>query len=368
MVLFFLIGLTPLPHSISATNLLQNDFNYKINSSVRYRIESNFTLHHFRQEPHFYEFKNVIIDYQEYKSGTSDIKIPHQVNSNRLNKSEGPKVNTWIETDEFGNGFYIREVNLSKGESVSILEEYEIELNQIELNINYDINMEAYTRNDKIHALYCNNIDAFYQGRISELKHLSNAISENETNPMIIVQKIMSWISENVTYGKKDRTSYWSYPYFGAIETYYTKKGVCRDYAELMVTLLRIQNIPARIVKGFVLDNSRPVKGDIFEFHTYRQNESFGGNRLGFHVWIEYYVPNLGWLSCDPTWSDSGITYFNTLDCIHFHTASGSWFSMPYNHYLVNDDISFVPLKFVPVNSCNYDFTFLLLTEILSNC
>ncbi len=44
--------------------------------------------------------------------------------------------------------------------------------------------MEVYTRNDKIHALYCNNNDNFYQGWVSELKQLSNAVSENETNPI----------------------------------------------------------------------------------------------------------------------------------------------------------------------------------------
>lgn len=168
----------------------------------------------------------------------------------------------------------------------------------------------------------------------------------------------MTWISENIIYGKRNRSYSYPYNYYGAIETYQTKKGVCRDYAELMVTLLRIQNIPARIVNGFALKSVRPEKGDIFMFHTYWQNESFGGNNLGFHSWIEYYVPNLGWLPCDPTWSDSGLTYFNSLDCVHFRTASGSWFSIPIYPYIKDSPTTLNLLRGIPKNYCNYDFTF----------
>ncbi len=153
IVLLFSIGLTPLSHLIYTTDLPQNDFDYQINNSVLYRIESNFTLYHFRQDPYFYKSKNVIINYQETISGVINIKIPFQVNLNKLNKSEGNKVNTWVETDEFGNGYCNREVNLSKGESVSIFDEYEIELNEIELDFDYDINMGDYTSNDKILSL-----------------------------------------------------------------------------------------------------------------------------------------------------------------------------------------------------------------------
>ena len=57
-------------------------------------------------------------------------------------------------------------------------------------------------------------------------------------------------------------------------------KGVCQDFAHLMLGLLRHAGIPARYVSGYI---HRPGK----------ESQS--------HAWVEAWVTGLGWLGYDPT-------------------------------------------------------------------
>lgn len=57
-------------------------------------------------------------------------------------------------------------------------------------------------------------------------------------------------------------------------------KGVCQDFAHLMIAILRTQQVPARYVSGYI---HRPSK----------ESQS--------HAWCEAWVPDVGWLGIDPT-------------------------------------------------------------------
>lgn len=57
-------------------------------------------------------------------------------------------------------------------------------------------------------------------------------------------------------------------------------KGVCQDFAHLMIALLRSFGIPARYVSGYI---HRPNK----------DSQS--------HAWCEVWLPDIGWVSYDPT-------------------------------------------------------------------
>ena len=58
------------------------------------------------------------------------------------------------------------------------------------------------------------------------------------------------------------------------------RKGVCQDFAHLMIALLRSFNVPARYVSGYI---HRPNK----------ESQS--------HAWCEAWIPDLGWVGFDPT-------------------------------------------------------------------
>lgn len=62
------------------------------------------------------------------------------------------------------------------------------------------------------------------------------------------------------------------------------KKGVCQDFAHLLLQLLRTVGIPSRYVSGYICPNESGLRGE-------------GAT----HAWVEIYTPNQGWLGLDPT-------------------------------------------------------------------
>ena len=62
------------------------------------------------------------------------------------------------------------------------------------------------------------------------------------------------------------------------------KKGVCQDFAHVLLQLVRTVGIPARYVSGYICPNESGLRGE-------------GAT----HAWVEIYTPNQGWLGIDPT-------------------------------------------------------------------
>lgn len=72
------------------------------------------------------------------------------------------------------------------------------------------------------------------------------------------------------------------------------RRGVCQDFAHLMIALCRCIGIPARYVSGY-------------QYIT----DLSGGNadfEQASHAWVEAYIPNVGWTGFDPT-NDVSVTW-----------------------------------------------------------
>lgn len=67
-------------------------------------------------------------------------------------------------------------------------------------------------------------------------------------------------------------------------EIWRLKAGVCQDFAHILLEMLRLINIPARYVSGYVCPRNSDLRGE-------------GAT----HAWIEAYIPFYGWLGFDPT-------------------------------------------------------------------
>ena len=64
------------------------------------------------------------------------------------------------------------------------------------------------------------------------------------------------------------------------------RRGVCQDFAHVMIALVRGLGIPCRYVSGYL-------------FHNHQGDErSVDG---ASHAWIEAWLPSLGWVGFDPT-------------------------------------------------------------------
>ncbi|HEY1710951.1 MAG TPA: transglutaminase family protein [Rhizomicrobium sp.] len=63
-------------------------------------------------------------------------------------------------------------------------------------------------------------------------------------------------------------------------------RGVCQDFAHVMIAIARHWRIPARYVSGYL-------------HHDRLQKDRSGEDAT--HAWIEAYLPSLGWVGFDPT-------------------------------------------------------------------
>lgn len=67
-------------------------------------------------------------------------------------------------------------------------------------------------------------------------------------------------------------------------EIWQLQAGVCQDFAHILSQMLRMVNIPAKYVSGYICPNKNGIRGE-------------GAT----HAWVEAYIPSYGWLGLDPT-------------------------------------------------------------------
>jgi transglutaminase-like putative cysteine protease len=60
--------------------------------------------------------------------------------------------------------------------------------------------------------------------------------------------------------------------------------GVCQDFAQVLLQMLRFKGIPCRYVSGYICPNRNGMRGE-------------GAT----HAWVEAWIPGYGWAGIDPT-------------------------------------------------------------------
>ena len=75
----------------------------------------------------------------------------------------------------------------------------------------------------------------------------------------------------------------WTHVHTDAVAALRDRRGVCQDYAHVMLAFCRSLQIPARYVSG------------------YFYNGKTGDENEASHAWVEIYLPHHGWKAWDPT-------------------------------------------------------------------
>lgn len=78
------------------------------------------------------------------------------------------------------------------------------------------------------------------------------------------------------------------------------RRGVCQDFAHLMISCLRSLGLSARYVSGYVLNQPAPGQAPM-------------AGADASHAWVEAWCPELGWVPFDPTNGKLADTEFVTL-------------------------------------------------------
>lgn len=306
--------------------------NYVITQNVKYEVEINLSLTHKSLANSTYWFKFARLNDKQPNSSITQFSPPYQESELVFSNITGFNNTPYVMQDKFDNTYDVFNNTLNYNEEILLNQIYNITLNEV---VFQDIVGAGgiYNTSDDIFDLYCNNSVLYYEINNTALINKSNEIVVGITDPVLKAEAIYNWVSGHLEYDGNlpDQE-------MGALWAYNNEKGDCSEYSSLMVTMLRIQNIPARKVTGFVISNNpatRPQVGDKWDFSISRNDGIVTSDFLG-HAWVEYYVPEIGWIASDPTWNAAN--YFNKNDYLRFHLNVGQWFSIP---EVVNDSSEF---------------------------
>jgi transglutaminase-like putative cysteine protease len=104
-----------------------------------------------------------------------------------------------------------------------------------------------------------------------------------------LLRSLNTWIFKNFEY--RSGVTTWRTT---VAEFLTQKKGVCQDFAHLMISLCRCAGIPARYVSGYIESEIIPAHG------TAPADPTLIGWAAS-HAWVEVFAPNGFWVGLDPT-------------------------------------------------------------------
>ncbi len=119
------------------------------------------------------------------------------------------------------------------------------------------------------------------------IKTKASALLSKDKNIYKTLVNDLNFVIKNLTYDENIKIS--TLQRKGAVKALEDGKGVCMEYSDLLIALLRAQGIPARTVFGNTLG-----------LLTDNKFQELG------HQWVEVYFNDLGWVPVDPTWSSPG--------------------------------------------------------------
>ncbi len=125
-------------------------------------------------------------------------------------------------------------------------------------------------------------IDFYTQERFTGIQEVEKIIEAEkclDCSPFQTAQHFNKYVYDNFTYQKGITTVETKLE-----EVWKLKSGVCQDFAHMLLVMLRLIDIPARYVSGYVCPNRDGMRGE-------------GAT----HAWVEAYLPYYGWLGLDPT-------------------------------------------------------------------
>jgi transglutaminase-like putative cysteine protease len=114
-----------------------------------------------------------------------------------------------------------------------------------------------------------------------EFWRLAIDVCEGETDVWLCAKKLMRHIYEKFVYDQNATDVYTKMS-----EAVSKRRGVCQDFAHVLIGLCRCLKIPARYVSGYIYSNTT-------------EDKLLGSQAT--HAWVEVLLPGTGWVGLDPT-------------------------------------------------------------------
>ncbi|TET02184.1 MAG: transglutaminase domain-containing protein [Promethearchaeota archaeon] len=323
--------------------------NYSINQSITYQVDINYTFTHTRISPQNYYFKVARLNNRQPNSSITQFTPPYQEAQLLYNSITGFDTLIMGSQDKFNNTYDLFNATMSTSETITLNQKYIVKLNEVAFGDIVDTDIGSYDTSDEMFNLYCNNTETYYEIDDPALIAASNSIVDPSDNPLEKARKINNWVISHLEY---DEDATLPAEEMGAKWAFDNNFGDCSEYSSLMITLLRIQGIPARKVSGYLIDLKKDFNPAVGQVITFTADSSGSSDFLG-HAWVEYYIPKIGWIACEPQNSD----YYKKIDYRRLNVNIGAWFFIPgaTPPHDYESEFSFIPS---PVASDHDAYTF----------
>ena len=116
--------------------------------------------------------------------------------------------------------------------------------------------------------------DSRYVEASADVWKLALDVTDGTTDVWQAMQALLKWIHGQLTY-----VPHSTHVHTHARDIFRERKGVCQDYAHVMLSLCRALKIPALYVSGYLATETASAT----------------------HAWVEVFIPGLGWRALDPT-------------------------------------------------------------------
>lgn len=158
--------------------------------------------------------------------------------------------------------------------------------------------------NEFLPFLYPNQLVNYRKGDIVTTQSME--VVKDDTNDLERIKDIYMYVVNYLSYDDDkavEATQKYIIP--DLKELFKVKKGICFDYASMMVAMLRIQHIPARLICG--------------------------NTDIEYHAWVEVYLEGQGWVNpdifvdektwtrMDPTFASSKFDYDGQYEAVYYY-------------------------------------------------
>lgn len=152
--------------------------------------------------------------------------------------------------------------------------------------------------------LYPNQLVDYKKGDVITQKSID--LVKEDTNDLQRIRNIYDYVVHYLDYDDDKATiATTKYILPNLTELFENKKGICFDYAAMMVAMLRINHIPARLICG--------------------------NTDVEYHAWVEVYLEGEGWVNpdtfidekvwtrMDPTFASSKFNYKGQYEAVYYY-------------------------------------------------
>jgi|GEM_PF-373139 len=129
------------------------------------------------------------------------------------------------------------------------------------------------------------------------IAELAAHIRGNDTNVLRIICEMVEFIGSRVEYPSGEELRPPQYPSQTLPSPGERGEGDCDDQSTLLITMLRSIGIPAYLQTGGVLSTDYSLNGNTWDGHL-----TISSRGIGWHGWVEAYIPPWGWLPVDITY------------------------------------------------------------------